>query len=87
MELDQEAATQPATDPQVGKQPVEPAEAPAAQPDPVISAAAMKIPTANIKASKRFAKYNRDLMTALLKDPSYTVEEAEKILNNFMGVK
>lgn len=49
---------------------------------------AQNIPTANIKASKRFGdKYNRDLMAALLKEDSYTIDEAEKILNDFMGVK
>lgn len=63
-------------------------ETPTEVPISVIETTAQKIPTANIKASRRFGeKYNRDLMAALLKEDSYTIDEAEKILNDFMGVK
>ncbi|MDR3564811.1 MAG: hypothetical protein P4N59_25730 [Negativicutes bacterium] len=44
-----------------------------------------KIPTARLKASKRFGKYHRDLVTALLTEPAYTVDEAEQILDAFMA--
>ncbi|SFM37601.1 hypothetical protein [Pelosinus propionicus] len=49
---------------------------------------APKIPATRIIASKRFSgKYNRDLLTALLTEDSYTISEAEKILDDFMGVE
>lgn len=56
---------------------------PAASPEPA-AVIVTKIPTANIKASKMFSQYNRDLMTVLLKEPSYTVEEAKRVLDEFM---
>ncbi|MDR0905762.1 MAG: hypothetical protein LBN00_06270 [Oscillospiraceae bacterium] len=44
---------------------------------------AFSFPTSKLITSKRFSNYQQDFLRALLTAPSYTVEEAEKIVKNY----
>lgn len=52
---------------------------------PQVSAAALRIPTEKLKKSKALAGYNRDLVAAKLKAPSYTLAEAKELLDGVMN--
>lgn len=52
---------------------------------PQVPAGALAIPTDKLKKSKALAGYNRDLVAAKLKAPSYTLAEAKELLDGVMN--
>ncbi|MDR0817960.1 MAG: hypothetical protein LBN43_00075 [Oscillospiraceae bacterium] len=47
------------------------------------------IPTATLINSKKYKQYSKDFLRALLPKPSYTIEDADKIVQEYFskGVK